>query len=170
MLIIAHRGNTNGPNPSLENKPSYIDEALQNKGIDVEIDLRIKDNQLYLGHDEPTYLIDQQFIIDRQDHLWIHCKDIESLIYCSTHLPFTNYFWHQEDDYTLTSKGFIWVYPCQPIPPNKTRCICVIPEVDRTFVNNSYGVCSDYKDWESTTFDHLDLEKKLRIAMEQSGM
>ena len=22
-----------------------------------------------------------------------------------------HYFWHQEDDYTITSKGIIWAYP-----------------------------------------------------------
>ena len=26
-----------------------------------------------------------------------------------------NYFWHQEDDYTLTSEGYVWVYPGKPL-------------------------------------------------------
>ena len=54
MIIIAHRGNVDGPNPERENSPDYIDEALS-MGYDVEIDLRSKDKQLFLGHDKPQY-------------------------------------------------------------------------------------------------------------------
>ena len=28
MILISHRGNTNGPNPRLENDPRYIFETL----------------------------------------------------------------------------------------------------------------------------------------------
>jgi glycerophosphoryl diester phosphodiesterase len=38
MKLIAHRGNTEGPNPLEENKPEYIEEAIEN-GFDVEIDI-----------------------------------------------------------------------------------------------------------------------------------
>src|SRR4029079_3946664 len=138
-----HRGNINGPSKD-ENRPSYIDLAIK-KGYDVEIDLRIDKNQLYLGHDTPDYLIDIYFLLRRQNKLWIHCKDIDSLIYCSTHLSNANYFWHQEDDYTLTSKGYIWVYPGKPIPFNLIdKCVCVMPEVNDTFAKYAYAICTDY--------------------------
>ena len=39
MKLIAHRGNIHGENPSEENKPEYIDAAID-KGYDVEIDVR----------------------------------------------------------------------------------------------------------------------------------
>jgi hypothetical protein len=37
-------------------------------------------------------------------------ETLEMLIKTKCH-----YFWHQEDDYTITSKGFIWVYPGKPL-------------------------------------------------------
>ena len=39
MKLIAHRGNIDGPNPSKENHPEYIESAIVD-GYDVEIDLR----------------------------------------------------------------------------------------------------------------------------------
>ena len=33
-IYIAHRGNTDGPNPNRENDPTYIDEAI-NAGFNV---------------------------------------------------------------------------------------------------------------------------------------
>ena len=47
MILIAHRGNMDGPNPPQENDPSYILHTLE-CGFHVEIDLWIKDNILYL--------------------------------------------------------------------------------------------------------------------------
>jgi hypothetical protein len=39
-----------------------------------------------------------------------------------------NYFFHQEDDITLTSKGYIWAYPGkQPIK----NSIAVMPELNK---------------------------------------
>jgi hypothetical protein len=38
MILIAHRGNLDGPNPSMENHPDYIDAAI-NAGFHVEVDL-----------------------------------------------------------------------------------------------------------------------------------
>ena len=57
MLKIAHRGNLYGPDPERENTIEVISEALA-LGYDVEIDIWLVDGKLYLGHDEPTYLID----------------------------------------------------------------------------------------------------------------
>ena len=57
-----------------------------------------------------------------------------------------NYFWHQEDDYTLTSKNFIWAYPRKLYTPNT---VIVMPEwgnmsYDSLRDADCYGVCSDY--------------------------
>ena len=56
MKLIAHRGNIFGPNLDRENNPDYILEALD-YGCDVEIDLWVKDNDLFLGHSSPEYPI-----------------------------------------------------------------------------------------------------------------
>lgn len=138
MKIISHRGNINGPNPERENHPDYINEAL-NQGYDVEIDVWNIDNKWFLGHDEPQYDIN----IDMNDsRLWIHAKNIDALSQLH-HLNNVNYFWHQEDDYTLTSKGLIWAYPNKPVP-FMSRAIAVLPEIHNTDTQNFYGICTDY--------------------------
>jgi hypothetical protein len=48
MILIAHRGNLNGPNPEHENKPEYLLNAI-NKGYNVETDLWLIDKKLYLA-------------------------------------------------------------------------------------------------------------------------
>lgn len=65
MILISHRGNRTGPNKDQENKPIFIDDAL-NKGFDCEIDIRMVDDQLYLGHDEPQYKIDIWWLYERR--------------------------------------------------------------------------------------------------------
>jgi hypothetical protein len=52
-----------------------------------------------------------------------------------------NYFWHQEDTLTLTSKCHIWVYPGkQPVKGS----IAVMPEIFNDKISQCFGVCSDY--------------------------
>ena len=58
MVLISHRGNLTGSNPERENSQTYIQEAL-NKGFNVEVDVWVVNNQIYLGHDAPQYLIDK---------------------------------------------------------------------------------------------------------------
>jgi len=54
--------------------------------------------------------------------------------------------WDQEDDITLTSKGYIWAYPGkQPIK----NSIAVLPELNKDDLTKVIGICSDYiKDYE----------------------
>lgn len=139
MILISHRGNTNGANPSEENRPGYIDQAIHS-GFDVEVDIWSVDGDLYLGHDEPQYLISLNWLNERIDKLWIHCKNTIAVERFYTVDTF-NYFWHQEDTLTLTSKGYIWAYPGkQPI----FNSIAVMPEIYNDPINLCLGVCSDY--------------------------
>lgn len=50
MKFISYRGNLYGPNPKLENKPTYIIEALK-MGFDLEVDVFFRNKKFYLGHD-----------------------------------------------------------------------------------------------------------------------
>jgi len=138
MILISHRGNINGKLPSAENRPDYIDEAISS-GFDVEIDVWLIDGVIFLGHDEPQYGITQQWLNERVDKLWIHCKNVEALEWFNIIGGF-NYFWHEEDTATLTSKLFIWAYPGkQPI-----KCsIAVMPEIYNDDVTQCIGICSD---------------------------
>ena len=47
MKFISHRGNIETINAEEENNPTYIEKAIQ-LGFDVEIDLRVENNKLYL--------------------------------------------------------------------------------------------------------------------------
>ena len=64
MKIISHRGNFLGANPETENNPNQIDYVID-KGFDVEIDLWIQNNKLFLGHDKPIYEINQKWLFER---------------------------------------------------------------------------------------------------------
>jgi hypothetical protein len=148
MKLIAHRGNIDGPNPLEENKPEYIEEAIS-KGFDVEIDVRYNlfESNIYLGHDESQYLIGWYWLEKYKDNLWIHCKNIEALFEFTHSTSGFNYFWHQNDDYTLTSRNYIWTYPGKFYTP---KSVIVMPETYLTtdlsslIVYNTYGICTDY--------------------------
>lgn len=141
MKYISHRGNIGGRYENLENLPYYIDEAL-NQNYDVEIDIRLINNNLFLGHDHPDYKIEFEWLLNRISKLWIHCKNIEALVYFKQCGYLFNYFWHQEDDVTLTSHGYLWTYPGKSITPYS---VAVMPETKHfEKIYTSYGICSDY--------------------------
>ena len=140
MILIAHRGNLIGSNPEKENSISYIQEALD-KGFDAEIDVWVIDDKIYLGHDEPQYIVEEIWLQLYKKHLWIHCKNIEAINYFASKFSLFNYFWHEDDTVTLTSKNYIWAYPGkQPIK----NSVAVLPEVYKDPINQCAGVCSDY--------------------------
>jgi hypothetical protein len=144
MIYIAHRGLTTGPNKDIENWPKQIEKAIS-EGFHCEIDLWVMDDKktLMLGHDKPQYLIDYTFLYDKP--LWIHAKNFEALSWLSERI--LNYFWHDNDSYTLTSNGCIWTYPGSKLNENS---ICNQPEWNTpiekllNFKENCFGVCSKY--------------------------
>jgi hypothetical protein len=138
MIFISHRGNLLGRNEQCENRPDYIEVAIQ-KGFYVEIDLRVIDSKLLLGHDGPQYEINNEFLQNKK--LYIHAKNDEALQWLNkTNL---HYFWHQNDDYTLTSKRIVWVYPNKKLLINS---IVVMPEngqYSEEDINKCFGICSN---------------------------
>ncbi len=140
MKLISHRGNTNGAMEAYENEPNYIDLAIK-KGYDVEVDVWYIDNILWLGHDKADYGIDFSWFRDRISKLWIHCKNIDAVIFFKELQYEFNYFWHEEDTITLTSQNHIWAYPGkQPIK----NSIAVMPEINNEDTTHCLGICSDY--------------------------
>jgi len=143
--IISHRGNLTGSNPIRENSLDYIEEAIA-EGFDVEIDLRVQDDQCYLGHDESQYFVSMEWLTKYKDLLWIHCKNREALEKVSSSMIEFNYFYHECDRYTLTSKGIGWVLVGQ-IP--FTKSVIVLPEsidfyrFNPKYIENCYGICTD---------------------------
>lgn len=143
MIYIAHRGLFTGPDIEKENHPGQIALAIE-KGYHAEVDVRFIDGKLVLGHDNPDYEVDEYWL--RDNKLWIHCKNLEALYYFTKHDWKYNFFWHENDQYTLTSFGFIWTFPGKDLTDHS---IMVMPEhVDKTLNNTSnvscYGICSDY--------------------------
>lgn len=145
MKIISHRGNLIGPNPLRENSPDYIEEAIS-EGFDVEIDLRVEDDQCYLGHDDSQYFVTMEWLRKYKDVFWIHCKNTEALEKISSASIRFNYFYHESDQYTLTSMGIGWVLVGK-IPFSKA--IIVLPEnvdfyhLNPEYIERSYGICTD---------------------------
>jgi len=141
MKYIAHRGLIEGPDKEIENRPETIQKALD-LGLDVEVDVWLIDDIWYLGHDEPQYKTTIDFI--SKQNLWVHCKNFNSLSVLINRHKNINCFWHENDKYTLTSKGYIWAYPGQETV--NERCIKVLPELFSTKINENdcFGICTDY--------------------------
>jgi len=157
MKLISHRGNIKGPNPKKENSPGYILEAIK-LGYEVEVDIWYIDKKWYFGHDEPIYEVNLEQYLKYFDKIWFHCKNLEIysgflisknfIVSGSEHTHSLDdgkkFFWHQNDDFALTSNNKIWTYP------GKELCdfsICVLPE-QANYTNEElkicYGICSDY--------------------------
>lgn len=138
MLLIAHRGNLEGPNPEKENGPSYIKRALD-LGYDVEIDVWYLNGSFYLGHDGPTKRVSSAFVA--QEGLWCHAKNgaaLNHLLDVGAHC-----FAHDKDPAALTSLGYIWAFPHLSCPT--MRSIAVLPEIFNTGNETEfYGICTDF--------------------------
>jgi hypothetical protein len=100
LVLVSHRGNLDGPNPSRENSLDYIDEAIK-AGFKVEVDLRRVNEQFFFGHDYPQHPVDATWIFDREDSLLLHLKDFEALKHAQ---PSWHTFCHANDPYTITSQ------------------------------------------------------------------
>ncbi len=138
MFYISHRGNIDGINKKFENDPEYINHAL-NMGFHVEVDVRIKNKKFFLGHDKADFEVNKKFLLNNK--IWCHAKTVEALIELKR--INAHYFWHQNDDYTITSKGYFWTYPGKKIVKNS---ICVLPEQIKSKIKDCAGICSDYID------------------------
>lgn len=138
MKIISHRGYVNGPDNSLENNPAHIKKIIET-GVDTEVDVWYVNDSFFLGHDNPKYEVTKQFLTDSR--LWCHAKNIlalEKMLEIGAHC-----FWHQEDEYTLTSKGYIWAYPGVLTP--KVKSVFLFPErYPGINIKDFMFICTDY--------------------------
>jgi len=137
MILIAHRGNIDGPNPEKENHPDYIINAIS-EGYDSEIDIWYKDGKIFLGHDNPQYEIDKYFLLKFKEKLWCHAKNsiaLKKLIDIDMHC-----FFHNTDDVVLTSKKYLWTYPGKELVKGS---ISVMPEINNDNTDQCIGICSD---------------------------
>jgi len=140
MFLIGHRGNLDGPSPEFENQPNYLIGGLLHNNFHMEIDVWKQEGQLYLGHDSPTYKVNDDFIVNAR--FWCHAKNLDAFTHMLNN-PLVHCFWHQEDDFVLTSRGFIWTYPDKELTP---KSILVMPEMCNSdnVVPTAAGICSDF--------------------------
>jgi len=140
MIYIAHRGNILGPNKEMENKPEYLMDAIK-KNFFVETDLWFINNKFFLGHDEPQYEINIEFLLNIKDKLFCHCKNIDALEFITVNYPDIECFFHDIEECVLTSKNRIWTLPGKQLTK---QSICVMPERCNQIPENCFGVCTDY--------------------------
>jgi hypothetical protein len=141
MIVIAHRGNTHGPDRINENRQSYLEAAINN-GFNVEVDVWFVEGEGFmLGHDAPMYAIDRSFLTE--DTVWCHAKNAEAL--SNLLMIGAHCFWHQSDDRTLTSNGWIWTYPGKEIVnPTRSVTIALSPADVKKLDVSCEAVCTDY--------------------------
>lgn len=151
MILIAHRGNVSGKEVDYENKPEYIDNAIE-QGYNVEVDVRVHEGDLYLGHDEPEHPIQEDYLLNSK--IWCHCKDLDALY--RLHQIGAHYFWHTNEDIILTSRGIMWTFPKKRLLPDS---VCVLPELGfNGTIEQCSGICSDYiENW-----NHLTNKEKIK--------
>tara|TARA_R100000353_G_C6409357_1_gene169917 strand:+ start:93 stop:551 length:459 start_codon:yes stop_codon:yes gene_type:complete len=147
MIIISHRGNLKGPNLERENHPDYIDAAIV-RGFDVEIDVWVISNinwtdKIFLGHDGPEYEVSKDWLMNRKDKLWVHCKNLKAASLLSDDL---RCFGSEHDPFCYMSQGHIWVnnVDVKPVPN------CVVPLLGLEdikayrFMDSAFAICTDY--------------------------
>lgn len=140
MIIISHRGNIRGPVPDKENRPSYIDCAIGN-GYHVEIDVRSIDGELWLGHDEPQYKIDHNWLNKRRNYLWIHCKNVEAAHECWAYHAFC----HSSDPFTYTTTGKIWLHDLsRTIDSDTIIPLITMDDISQPIKGTPFAICTDY--------------------------
>jgi len=137
MKLISHRGNTSGSNLTLENTPEQIKKVL-NMGYDCEVDVHATHGGLFLGHDAPDHAVDGSFF--ELKSIWWHAKNLDALIFLLN--KNVACFWHESDERTLTSNGYIWTYPGKAV--NEKSIIVHLQNDWKQLNYNCYGICTDF--------------------------
>lgn len=153
MVLISHRGNINGPNPEFENSPEYINAAIT-CGYNVEIDLwgiKCDNNKiiLSLGHDDPNYNINIQWLYERSRKLFIHAKNFlaVSFLMANKQKDFLGlrFFFHEKERYSLIANtSLVWCHDMSEV--NNFSIVPLISRQDISLWENKpvFGICSDY--------------------------
>lgn len=153
-ILISHRGNITGPNPEMENKPEYIDVAIE-AGYDVEIDvwanIQPKENitakgievRLFLGHDKPEYEISFMWLYCRKNFLWVHTKNFFAL----THLIVRDLklFFHEQEKHTvIANTRKIWSHDLEEAGDTSIIPLLSKADIAKWEPKPVFGICSDY--------------------------
>lgn len=142
MIKISHRGNLNGPIKDQENNPKQIIKVIE-KGYDCEIDVWYVSGEVVLAHslkEDVNYRVNDDFL--KKKGLWCHAKNLEAINYLKK--LNVNFFWHEDDEITITSKNWIWCHPKIKYSSKMSNSIICLPEIYKKKINLYDGFCSDY--------------------------
>jgi hypothetical protein len=143
MKIYSHRGNLDGPS-EWENNPSHVKEAIEEKFY-IEVDCWYHEENLWFGHDEPIHKVSWDFVRQNEFQLVLHAKDFKTLAWLRNRD--VHHFYHEHDPYTITSHGWIWMYPDADRDYDYLT-IMALPEqanlFDPSYLPGIGGVCTDY--------------------------
>ena len=157
MKLISHRGNLDKPGGKLglyssatstnlyglipENSIELIKNRIL-EDYDVEVDIFVINNKIYLGHDGPQEEIDKGFLEKYSARLLLHLKNPEALAEFRYSQSKFHYFAHDKDPYTISSFGIPICYPGICPVPNSILMKC-----ENFYIPQGlplYGLCSDY--------------------------
>lgn len=151
MIIYSHRGNLNGPSVTEENMPEKIDMCID-AGFHVEVDIYATSLGVYLGHDNPTYLIDYCWLNNRADKLLIHCKNVLTFSIMRENwlkgalTDNLQFFFNNDDHCSMTNGAELLIHPESRCLPKGS--ILILPEQSAFFnsqiLENCFGVVTDY--------------------------
>ncbi len=139
MFLIAHRANTNGPDPENENTIEAVNRCL-GKQLSVEIDVTLEHDKFFLGHDElnPEDVVNIEQLVDSR--IWVHSKTVETFEVLTQHSGIQT-FYQANDNVSLTSNGYLWCHSAYAFKSDRS----ILTMLDRpTGREDVYAVCTDY--------------------------
>jgi hypothetical protein len=141
-LRIAHRGLVDGPNHSIENSIQTLQERKE-AGLHSEIDIWWKDQQFWIGHDEPREPVSLEFLTS--PYFWIHAKHSASFreLQRVSHERGLGLriFYHTDEDYALTTLGDTIICPGVQ---DCSGWVYMMPEMCSVTPTESGAICSDF--------------------------
>jgi len=135
-IYISNRGNLGGKDTEEENKPDYLEKALD-YGVCVKTDIWLIKDRPVTGTEYPSIGINLD-LFDKEK-LIVQARNPSALLY----LLKNGYhcFWRETDNLIMTNRNFILSYAGSIFP----KSIMMLPEENTILTNDDYmGICSDF--------------------------
>jgi hypothetical protein len=135
-IYISNRGNLGGKDTEEENKPDYLEKALD-YGVCVKTDIWLIKDRAVTGTEHPSIGINLG-LFDKEK-LIVQARNPSALLY----LLKNGYhcFWRESDNLIMTNRNFILSYAGSIFP----KSIMMLPEENTILTNDDYmGICSDF--------------------------
>ena len=142
VLLISNCGNTNGINLEKQNTIDYVQSAIDENFIVVVDVWKNRNNNLFLGTYEPSYLVDLNFL--KKETIICRAKTLNTFEYLL--LNNIHCFMDGKDDFILTSQKLIWTYPGKQIVFNSIINMpeYLLPDISSILPLRCKGICSNY--------------------------